>query len=103
MGPREQRAAALGRTHDVSTVAWSWLTSSIIAQLFPSTRKESYPPGAPKDSDTEGAMPNLGPNGMYASLGWEDFDTLLPWIELRGGGADHGSRRAGMGFEIAEE
>jgi hypothetical protein len=48
-------------------------------------------------------QPNLGPNGTYASFGWEDFDTFLPWIELRGSGADHGSRRAGMGFENAAE
>lgn len=87
----------------MTTGTWTELTSSIVAQLFPGTRKESYPVGAPKDSDIEGASPNLGPPGMYASLGWEDFDVLLPWIELRGAGADHGTRRAGMGFETTEE
>ncbi|CAK9782914.1 hypothetical protein CC85DRAFT_266518 [Cutaneotrichosporon oleaginosum] len=75
----------------------------IIAQLFPSSRKEAYPPGVPQDSEVEGIQPNLGPNGMYASFGWEDFDTLLPWIELHGSGPDHGPRRAGMGFDTATE
>ncbi|BEJ04297.1 hypothetical protein CcaverHIS641_0201140 [Cutaneotrichosporon cavernicola] len=77
--------------------------TSIIAQIFPGSRKEAYPLGAPQDSEVEGVQPNLGPNGMYASFGWEDFDTFLPWIELRGSGADHGARRAGMGFERATE
>ncbi|GMK56215.1 hypothetical protein CspeluHIS016_0300550 [Cutaneotrichosporon spelunceum] len=75
----------------------------IIAQVFPGSRKEAYPLGAPQDSEIEGIQPNLGPNGMYASFGWEDFDTLFPWIELHGSGADHGVRRTGMGFETASE
>lgn len=74
---------------------------SILAQIFPSTRAEAVPMGVARDSLTEGAQPDadLGPRGTYASLGWEDVDALLPWLEISGAGAFHNARTSGMGFE----
>nr|XP_031857734.1 uncharacterized protein CI109_006894 [Kwoniella shandongensis]KAA5524806.1 hypothetical protein CI109_006894 [Kwoniella shandongensis] len=71
----------------------------LIAQLHPSTRSGPHPPGSDPNTRLEGPNVDLGPKGMYASLGLEDLDALLPWVELKGGGGNGGeARRSGLGF-----
>lgn len=104
MASREPDAPSLGGANDVSCLErrLPQLTPSVLAQLFPATRTGAVPAGAPREAAVEGAEPDLGPHGMYVSLGWEDFDALLPWVELRGAGLQNESRRPGFGFESPE-
>lgn len=70
----------------------------VMAQLHPSDRMVQHPPGAAA-GPVEGRHPDLGPRGMYVSLGFEDLEALCPWLELRGGGAHHAeAKRDGLGF-----
>lgn len=91
----------MGRAYDVSRLPMFWHANmpSLLAQLFPATRSEAVPPGATRDGAAEGANPDLGPRGTYASLGWEDLEALLPWLTLQGSGQLNEPRRSGMGFE----
>ncbi|KAK8849704.1 hypothetical protein IAR55_005039 [Kwoniella newhampshirensis] len=71
----------------------------LIAQLHPSTRPTPHPPGSDPNTPLEGLNVDLGPKGMYASLGLEDLNVLIPWVELKGGGGNSGeARRSGLGF-----
>ncbi|OCF61831.1 hypothetical protein L486_01493 [Kwoniella mangroviensis CBS 10435] len=71
----------------------------LIAQLHPSHRPIPHPPGVNPSLPLEGSNPVLGQNGMYASLGFEDLETLFPWIELEGSGGNSGeAKRSGLGF-----
>ncbi|WVF68231.1 hypothetical protein IAT40_002996 [Kwoniella sp. CBS 6097] len=71
----------------------------LVAQLHPSTKPTPHPSGVPPTVPLEGANPDLGPKGMYASLGFEDLEALFPWIELKSSGAWNGDpRRSGLGF-----
>ena len=76
------------------------LTASLVAQLHPSDRQEARPLGANASTPIEGAHVDLGPQGMYVSLGFEDLEMIMGWIELKGGGP-HGApaMRNGLGFE----
>lgn len=91
----------MGWPDDVRQVALL-LTLRIIAQLFPASRTEGVPAGSAPDFHIEGPHPELGPLGMYASLGWEDISSLFPWIEFRGSGMGDGMRN-GLGFEPGQE
>lgn len=72
----------------------------LFAQLFPTDRSAPHPPGVDQSGPVEGPGVDLGPKGMYASLGFEDLDRLLPWVELKGGGGNSAeARRAGLGFD----
>ena len=72
---------------------------SLIAQLHPPDRVSAQPQGVDPYQPIEGDRVNLGPKGMYASLGFEDLDAIMPWIELRGGGGNIAdARRSGLGF-----
>lgn len=74
----------------------------IFAQLHPSERTDPHPPGVDPAVPVEGPDVDLGPKGMYASLGFEDLERLLPWVELKAGGGHSGEgRRAGLGFDDA--
>ncbi|WVQ95783.1 hypothetical protein IAU59_002882 [Kwoniella sp. CBS 9459] len=71
----------------------------LVAQLHPSTKPTPHPSSVPPTAPLEGANPDLGPKGMYASLGFEDVEAIFPWIELKSSGAWNGdSRRSGLGF-----
>lgn len=70
-----------------------------MAQLHPSHHPRAQPPGVDPLAATEGPDPDLGPKGMYVSLGFEDLEKIMGWVELRGGGAYVADpRRGGMGF-----
>jgi hypothetical protein len=74
-----------------------WLIPSLVAQLHPAAR---IPRDRPPQGPTEGPTPDLGPQGMYASLAFEDIHALLPWVEFKGGGAHHAeAMRNGLGYE----
>jgi hypothetical protein len=48
----------------------------------------------------EGDYPDLGPKGMYVSLGFEDLEVIAGWVVLKGGGPNNAdARRSGLGFE----
>ncbi|WWC92842.1 uncharacterized protein L201_007802 [Kwoniella dendrophila CBS 6074] len=71
----------------------------LIAQIHPSDRITPHPPGLNPALPLEGSNPNLGQNGMYASLGFEDVEALFPWIKLKGSGGNSGeAKRSGLGF-----
>ncbi|KAL7425200.1 hypothetical protein Q5752_000888 [Cryptotrichosporon argae] len=78
-----------------------WVGSMIlVAQLHPTDRREAHPAGSNPAGPVEGADVDLGPRGMYASLGFEDVDALFPWVRLKSAGAYSADpRRSGMGFE----
>lgn len=39
---------------------------------------------------------------MYVSLGFEDLEAIMGWVELRGGGAHVAdAKRGGLGFDSA--
>ena len=89
----------MGRSYDVRlfTCCIPQLTNSLVAQLHPAARnaRDRIRPGP-----TEGPTPDLGPQGMYASLAFEDIHALLPWVEFKGGGAHHAeAMRSGLGYE----
>lgn len=70
-----------------------------MAQLHPATRTQPYPQSV-AGGPTEGPNPDLGPKGMYASLGFEDIKALMPWVEFKGGGAYHAEpMRSGLGYD----
>jgi len=72
----------------------------VIAQLHPCDRTDPHPPGVGASSPVEGPNVDLGPKGMYLSMGFEDLEVIMPWIELKGGGGSGGAaRRPGLGFE----
>ena len=72
----------------------------MIAQSHPSDRVSAQPQGADPYGAVEGPHVDLGPKGMYVSLGFEDLDTVMGWVELRGGGAHvTNPKRRGLGFE----
>lgn len=80
-----------------SLTSADWLR--LVAQLYPATRSQPYPSSA-TPGPTEGPVPDLGPKGMYASLGFEDIKAILPWIDFKGGGAYHAEpMRSGLGYE----
>ena len=96
----------MGRSNDVSRaflVPLRVLVSmmeSLIAQLHLSDRVSAQPHGADSYGPVEGTNVDLGPKGMYVSLGFEDLETLMGWVELRGGGAHvTDPRRTGLGFQ----
>ncbi|OCF42644.1 hypothetical protein I317_03503 [Kwoniella heveanensis CBS 569] len=71
----------------------------LVAQLHPPTKPTPHPSSVPPTAPLEGANPDLGPKGMYASLGFEDIEAIFPWVELKSSGAWNGeSRRSGLGF-----
>ncbi|WVW86886.1 hypothetical protein I302_108941 [Kwoniella bestiolae CBS 10118] len=71
----------------------------LIAQIHPSHRPIPHPQGVNPALPLEGSNPVLGQHGMYASLGFEDLETLFPWIELKGSGGNSGeAKRSGLGF-----
>jgi len=73
---------------------------SLIAQLHPSDRVSAQPQGADLYGPVEGPNVDLGPKGMYVSLGFEDLDAIMGWVELRVRGAHVAeARRGGLGFD----
>jgi len=71
----------------------------VIAQVHPPDREQARPQGSTAKY-AEGYEPDLGPTGMYASLGFEDLEVIAPWLELRGGGGNSSeAKRSGLGFE----
>lgn len=76
---------------------------SLIAQLHPSDRTLPAPPGTNPALPIEGSAVDLGPKGMYVSMGFEDLQVIAPWLELVGGGGNGGEeRRAGLGFDVVD-
>ena len=72
----------------------------VLAQLHPADRPSAHPQGANPYGELEGENVDLGPKGMYTSLGFEDLDAVMGWVELKGGGAHVAdARRSGLGFE----
>lgn len=89
------------RTVAASSLSWqrAHTNSRLIGQLHPATRSSPYPQSS-NPGPTEGPTPDLGPKGMYVSLGFEDLKVIMPWVELKGGGAYHTeATRNGLGFE----
>ncbi|RXK36581.1 hypothetical protein M231_06122 [Tremella mesenterica] len=71
----------------------------LVAQLHPCGRKVARPIGARETSDVEGNNVDLGPDGMYVSLGFEDLNAIMGWVELKGGGGNNAEAlRNGLGF-----
>jgi hypothetical protein len=92
----------MGWANDVGILLLSPLTISVIAQLHPSDRETPFPQGVDHGTQLEGPgdAVELGPKGMYCSVGFEDLEGLMPWVELRGGGGNSSeAMRGGMGFE----
>jgi hypothetical protein len=74
-----------------------WLIPSLVAQLHPAARTSR---DRTSQGPTEGPTPDLGPQGMCASLAFEDIYALLPWVEFKGGGPHHAeAMRNGLGYE----
>ena len=95
----ESKAGTMGWSNDVRPVCYEMyqLMSRLVAQLYPAARVAR---DRPAEGPTEGPTPDLGPQGMYASLAFEDIAALLPWVEFKGGGAHHAeAMRSGLGFE----
>jgi hypothetical protein len=92
----------MGRTYDVRLIQATWtrlIDTRLIAQLHPADRAEAQPQGANRRFGIEGDGVDLGPKGMYASLGFEDLETLFGWVDLKGGGGNSSeARRPGLGF-----
>ena len=65
----------------------------IVAQLHPSDRSFAHPSGSSPFGPLEGQDVDLGPKGMYVSLGFEDLEAIAPWVELRASGGNSSEPR----------
>ncbi|ORX37661.1 hypothetical protein BD324DRAFT_622801 [Kockovaella imperatae] len=65
----------------------------LVAQLHPCDRSAAHPSGASPYGPLEGQNVDLGPKGMYTSIGFEDLEVVAPWVELKAGGGNSSEAR----------